>query len=255
MITVLGTSKRRIDRGYRITGVFQFSTTDLSGYLPIDSDTPFLTSPPLIWSLGAPSAPAGIATLEEGVGTVSASANIEQISPIAGVVSAAWFVVHTTVAVDAANIWTIGIINKSSGAGTNVVVDIANALNSNNSTGGAAFTAETPRNLTLSGTPANLVVAANDTLEWTLTKASSAANLVALELVLQITPPASAGVEAVGANVSSLVTLTGQSAGLIAPTFITSITPNAYAIPVSRASSNPTSGLLCGFAYEGGAKL
>lgn len=254
MISIIGQSKRRIDRGWRVTGVFQFSTTDLTGYLPIDSDCPFLTAPPLVWSGGAVAS--GLSqTVEANEGTISASSNFEMQAPIAGVVSAAQFVVHTTVATDAANIWTIGVINKAAGAGTNVVVDIATATNSNNSTGGAAFTANTPRSLTLSPTPANLVVAAGDNLEWTFTKASSAANLVALELFMQFTPNGAGAGEIIGINWTSLLQTSGQSAGLIVPTIITSITPNAPAIQVTRAGPNVTSGLYCGFSYEGGAKL
>jgi hypothetical protein len=115
------------------------------------------------------------------LGTVSASALANLRVPEAGIITAAGFLVTTTVATDAANIWTAGIINKgAAGSGTAVVVNIATAANSNNSTGGAAFTANVVRALTLTGTAADLVVAAGDVLQLTLTKASSAADLVNL---------------------------------------------------------------------------
>lgn len=252
-INLLGSpTYRRIDRGWRMTGFAQFSTTDASGYIPIDrtriQSISFLDQPNVIGPANG-----GFVPVEFGAGTISASANFEMTAPVAGVVSSANFVVHTTVATDAANIWTIGIINKATGAGTNVVVDIANAANSNNSTGGTAFTAFTPRALTLSATASNLVVAQGDVLEWTFTKASSAANLVALELVANITPSGGGeGGEQVYFDVAANVNTANPSAGLISPVpYISTLTPPSPALLVTRKGTILTSGLIFSYGVEG----
>lgn len=155
-------------------GMFAWSTTDTSAAIAVPLS---IVENVRMFAQGAGATQS--TTTEFPVGTISASTKLQLVAMRAGSVSGISFVVGTTVATDAANIWTIGAINKGqAGAGTAVIADIANALNSNNSTGGAAFTANTPRALTLTGVAADMVVAANDVIEVTLTKASSAANLV-----------------------------------------------------------------------------
>lgn len=251
-INILGsTVYRRIDRGWRATGFAQFNATDASGYIPIDqtriASVSYLDSPNIIGASNG-----GFVPVEYGAGTISASSNFEMTAPVAGVVSSANFVVHTTVATDAANIWTFGIINKATGAGTNVVADIADPANSNNSTGGTAFTAETPRTAKL-GAPSTLVVAQGDVLEWAFTKASSAANLVALELVANITPSGGGeGAEQVYFDVAANVNTGNPSAGLISPVpFISTLSPASRALLVTRKGTSLTSGLIFAFAVEG----
>lgn len=165
-------------------------------------------------------------------GLISASSKFEQFANAAGSISALEFCVTTTVATDAANIWTVGVLNKTA---TLTPADIATAANSNNSTGGAAFTAYTKFALTL-GVAAQLVVAVGDVLEWTFTKASSAANLVGLALRLSVTATGSfsnEGVYGPAANSSGFFTLTSGG------------------ITIGRNATNPTSNLAFQFRVEG----
>lgn len=248
MITVLGTPRlRRTDRGWKVAGYFQFSTTDLTGILPINSNCANILGGIKLFPQG-PTAFGDSDVLQDGTGVaVSASAAFTMIAPRAGVVSSAGFVVDTTVATDAANIWTIGIINTSNSNA--VIADIANAANSNTTTTGSAFTADTLRALTITSTTADKTVSAGDILEWTFTKASSAANLVELTRQIVLTPTTGLGIqEQVYADVASLINTTS---GLLSPTILTTITPNQLAVNIVRRGTNPTSGLIVGFEYEG----
>jgi hypothetical protein len=102
----------------------------------------------------------------------------------AAVLAAAVFVNGTTIATDAANIWSFAIKNRgAAGAGTTDMLDTS-ATNSTNSTGGSALTAKSGRPLALNGTPANLITAANDTLEIIVTKAAAATAITAASLRL-----------------------------------------------------------------------
>lgn len=252
-ISVLGTPRLgRTDRGWKVQGYFQFSTTDLTGYLPINSQCPRILGGIKLTPQGPTAFTGGATTpVQFGVGTVSASAGFLMNAPVTGAIASASFTVDTTVATDAANIWTVGILNVTQ---TLTPVDIATAANSNNSTGGTAFTADVPRALTL-GVAAQLAVTQGDILEWTFTKASSAANLVELNLSMRITPTggATGGAsisEQVYADVASLIATTGSTAGYLVPVVTTAITPNGLAVPIVRRG-NPTSGLICAFEYEG----
>jgi hypothetical protein len=164
--------------------VFDFPTTDLTCTVPVDLTA---VESAHAFPIGAP----GLALEGDNlaVPTTSATATYRYRVEKAGTITGLGFVVGTTVATDAANIWTVGVINKGSadGTGTTVVVNNATAANSNNSTGGAAFTANKLRALTLTATGADLVVAAGDVLEFTFTKASAASNLVTPTLVIQQT--------------------------------------------------------------------
>src|SRR2546429_242602 len=124
--------------GYReLIGVGSFSTTDLTGTLDV---TPLLSVFGVQLTTGAAAAAGtGTTAIESGdLGTVSATFAFTMIAPFTGTISAAKFVVDTTVATHASNIWTIGIINTTA---TLTPVDIADPLNSNTTTTGAAFTA------------------------------------------------------------------------------------------------------------------
>jgi hypothetical protein len=214
-------------RGYReLIGAAAFSTTDLTGTLDV-TPLQFVDNVHLI--LG--SAPAsGVTDITLGdLGTVSASAAFLMRMPSAGTITGARFIVDTTVATDAANIWTVGVINTTA---TLTPVDIAVAANSNNSTGGTAFTADVPRALTL-GAAGQLVVVAGDVLEWTFTKAASAPNLVELTGSISIST---------GAGVETLYVTIGAN-GLVA------ITSNK--ITIGRSAITPTSGLRFGFRIRG----
>lgn len=75
-----------------------------------------------------------------------------------------------TQATHASNLISIGAINKGTdGSGTDVIVDGSSAANSNNSTGGSAFTAYTKRSMTVITTSSINVLDADEIIEVTIT--------------------------------------------------------------------------------------
>lgn len=215
-------------RGYReIVGTAAFPTTALTGTLIV---VPLLSVFDVSLTMGGAPAAASKQFNFPTSATISASAAFLMEIPVAGTISAAALVVDTTVATDAANIWTIGIINTTA---TLTPVDIAVAANSNNSTGGSAFTADTVRSLTLNTSAAQLAVAAGDVLELTLTKASSAANLVEPIVYVQLSS---------GAGDEQLYCTRGSD-GLIAVT--------SGKITIGRVATSPTSALKFGYKVRG----
>lgn len=184
---------------------------------------------------GTPATPATV--FGDSVGTVAATTAFTTRVPKAGTITSAAIIVQTTVATDDTNYWSVGIINRTTGAGTAVVADVSAAANTNKVTGGAAFTADTLRSLTLTATAADLVVAAGDELEFTFTKASSAANLVSLEF--------------------SVVMATGDSSEQVywvpdsAPTSGPIPRPSTGKLTFGRTGSSKTSALRCSIRVTG----
>lgn len=123
------------------------------------------------------------------VGTLSATSSAQIPLPsIAGTVSRVSVMVDTTVTQSDTDYWTFGVINKgAAGSGSTVVVNSATAANSTKSTGGAALTNFVQSDLTLTGTTADLDVTAKNVLNLTATKAGSAANLVGLTVIVEMT--------------------------------------------------------------------
>lgn len=119
------------------------------------------------------------------LGTVSATASflIHAPSHAATLVKAA-LLVDTTVGTDAANIWTPTLTNKAGGGGTNAMLATGNG-NTNNATGGSAFTAFSQRVFAVNPTAGNVQTAAGDCLQCILTKASAAPNLTNAVLLLE----------------------------------------------------------------------
>jgi hypothetical protein len=121
-------------------------------------------------------------------GTISATKTIRFRVPVAGTIAAAGLIAGTTVAANDTNYWTFGIVNKgAAGAGSTVVVDGTAAANSTKATGGSAVTADVGRSFTLTGTSADLVVAAGDVLVLTITKTASASDLTDATVYLSMT--------------------------------------------------------------------
>ena len=122
------------------------------------------------------------------LGTFSATDFLDVIVPnCVGTLVKASILVTTTVAVSDTDYWTFDLMNKGAAdAGTTAMLAATDA-NTTKATGGSALTANIVRNLTLHGTSANLVVAAQDVLRLTATKAASGANLVKLVLKLDFT--------------------------------------------------------------------
>jgi hypothetical protein len=107
---------------------------------------------------------------------VPATTSFSAIVPnVAGSVSKISFVTKTAVSANDTDYWTFSVLNKTR---TKTMVDGTAAANSTKATGGSAMVAYTKRDLTLSGTADDLVVAAGDVLEITITKAASATTMV-----------------------------------------------------------------------------
>lgn len=122
------------------------------------------------------------------VGTLSATGTVRIVSPpYACVRTALRIVVDTTIVANDTDYWDAAEVNKtSSGTGTTAMLSSADS-NTTKATGGSGITGYVARDLTLHGTPANLVCAANDVSVLTLTKHGSAANLVNLQVVVEWT--------------------------------------------------------------------
>lgn len=128
-------------------------------------------------------------SIEIPLGDISATTAFNVVLPnVAGVVARISFATKTAISTSDTDYWTFGVVNKgAAGSGTTAVVDNTAAANSTKVTGGTAITGYVKRNLTLSGTPANLVTAAEDVLEVTITKASSATTMAQCVLRVDLT--------------------------------------------------------------------
>lgn len=219
-------------------GVAQWNGTDTSGFLPTGNlkwieDISFTPIGQL--AVGSTSLASTFEFPAVEFAAISATTTFElPPSPVAGTVSASNFVVSTTVATDAANIWTIGVVNKTQS--NNKIVDSTVAANSNNSTGGTAFTANTSRALTLT---ANTTVAIGDVIEVTITKSASAPNLVefAFGLNITVTSTVTGAVERIELNEAGTVDTTYG-------TFKVNVNNGVYSVALSRpATPTPTNNL------------
>lgn len=121
-------------------------------------------------------------------GTLSATGEVViQCPSHAATISRIAIAVTTTLAANDTDYWTFSAVNKgAAGTGTTALLAASDA-NTTKATGGSGLTNYVARALSLSGTPANLVTAANDILAFTATKAASAANLVGLIVYVEFT--------------------------------------------------------------------
>lgn len=117
-------------------------------------------------------------SIEIYLGDISATANFSVLLPaVAGTITAIALATKTAVAADDTDYWTFAAVNKgAAGTGTTALLAATDA-NTTKSTGGSAMTAYVARALTLHGTGANLVTAASDVLEVTITKSASATTM------------------------------------------------------------------------------
>jgi hypothetical protein len=153
---------------------------ELTGLGGLKLDTPLLPN-----SLDATARPQRFA-----LGTIPTTVGLEAtyIVPYAGVLALAQFVAKDALAASDTNYITFSITNKAAGAGATAML-AATAANTTPVTGGTALAATVKRTLTLHGTPANLVVAAGDTLLISALVTGTLANTVtAPSVVLTITP-------------------------------------------------------------------
>lgn len=113
-------------------------------------------------------------------GTISATTSVDKVLgslPRNATITAIKLTVNTTVAAHDTNYWTFAVTNRTSGAGTTVLLAATDA-NTTKATGGSAVTAYTARTLTLTSTTADLLVDEGDLISFTATKAASASDLV-----------------------------------------------------------------------------
>jgi hypothetical protein len=113
------------------------------------------------------------------LGDLLATASFTVIVPgNAGTISKISLATRTAIATSDTDYWKFKVINKGvEGSGTTVVVDDTAAANSTKATGGAAITGYVKRDLTLTRTGADLIFAAGDMLEITITKTGSATTM------------------------------------------------------------------------------
>jgi hypothetical protein len=127
------------------------------------------------------STPSKTFTIQKELGSISATtagATILRIgmpnfvSRLARVV----FYPGATIAASDADFWTPSIVNKQAGAGA-VAMLATTAADTNKVTGGAAYTADTARVLTLHGTSGNLDTAPDDEIQILWTKTGAPGNI------------------------------------------------------------------------------
>jgi hypothetical protein len=97
------------------------------------------------------------------------------------------FATSSALATDNTNYWDFGAVNKQAGAGAQVLADRTAAANSTKTTGGTALVAYAGRDLTLATLTAGTErdVTGGHTIEWTITKNGTAANLNGCSLIFE----------------------------------------------------------------------
>lgn len=127
-----------------------------------------------------------------GLGTIPTTVGVESsfIAKYAGVLSLVQFVGKDALATSDTNFITFSITNLGAGPGTTAMLAASPAgTNTTKVTGGAATAAGVKRTLTLNATPANLVIAAGDTILLSALVTGTLANTItAASLLLTITP-------------------------------------------------------------------
>lgn len=152
--------------------------TGVSGITTITMSKPLLTLIGTAGVVGAMLSTAGATKeLHLSLGDIAATAAVTIILPnIAGTINKISYCSKTTLAADDINYYKFKVINKgAAGTGTTVLADDTAAANSTKATGGSGITAYVPRHLTLTSTGADLIHAASDVLELTITKVGAPA--------------------------------------------------------------------------------
>jgi hypothetical protein len=195
-------------------GQFQFTGTDATGELPIQMrQIDALIALPAQQEVVAKQ----IAMV---IGSVSATGAFTLLVPFAATLTAVNLVQAAAVSTSDTNYWTFGLVNKTQ---TLTPVDASAAGNTTKATGGSALAAYTNRQLTLSGTAANLAITAYDVLEFTFTKTSSPTTLTEVFLMIEFS---------------------AAGGGLWAPELVngTQVVKSAGTVTVSRANGPLNSG-------------
>lgn len=253
-LTIIGTpTKRKLagpNGGFRVTGTAQFTTTSLTGELPIDHDCARLFAPPKLSLLNGPSHSLIVPT---GTIATSGTTGVNFVMPYAGIITYAAVVSGDAQAAHSTIIFNWHMINKGlAGAGTAVVIDRAtagNTLDTDVDAAAAGLEAFIPKALTLTSTAADKTVVAGDVLNFIWTAAGSTPTAQpGTSLILKLSADGSTGDEVIYVNERSLVNTTNGL--LIVPDAGVASNPR-YAVTVNRFSTNPKSGAIFAFEYEG----
>jgi hypothetical protein len=251
-LTVIGTPRKyRTDRGWRTTGRAQFTTTALTGELPIDSDFTKLRGPVAVHLLNGPSHVMNIPT---GTIATSGATAFNIISPYAGIVTYAAIVSGAAQAAHSTIVFDWHMINKGAAAsGTAVVIDRAtagNTLDSDVDAGAASLAAFIPRVLTLTSTTADKTVALGDCLNFVWTAAGSTpTSQTGTSLILKISSDGSTGDERIWVDERASVNTTD---GILSASDGGVSSVPRYTVTVNRFSTNPKSGAIFEYSYETG---
>lgn len=249
-ITTIGApTRQQTYRGTRVTGRARFTTTSLTGELPIDSAAAFIRGPIDVRMLKGPTHTMVVPT---GTIATSGATSFNIISPYAGIVVSAAVVSGATQAAHSTIVFDWHMINKGAGAaGTAVVIDRAtagNTLDTDVDAAAAALTAFIPRALTVTATAADKTIVAGDVLNFVWTAAGSTpTSQTGTSLLLKISADGSTGDEAIWVDEAALVNTTS---GALTPAVNTSLSPVGRSVTVNRWSSNPTSGGIFEYSYE-----
>lgn len=142
------------------------------------------------------------AAVDASIGTLSATGSHSVIVP-AGTINKITIEVETTLAAHDTNYWTFSAVNKgAAGTGTTALLAATDA-NTTKATGGSGLTNFVARDLSLTGTAADLVTAEDDVVVFTATKASSASNLVGLRLRIEFEGGMVAEIGGIGTGVTT----------------------------------------------------
>lgn len=110
------------------------------------------------------------------------------IAKFAGTLAACLFVAKDALTANDTNYFTLAVTNRGSGGGSTAML-AGMAANTTQATGGSGVVAYTKRTCALNATPANLAVAAGDTIELTAAVTGTLANAVSEpSFLLTITP-------------------------------------------------------------------
>lgn len=251
-LTLIGApQKHRIQNGFQVSGYAQFTTTSLTGELPIDPEISRLTAPPQVKLINGPSH-----ILQVQLGAISATRPFSIYVPYAGIISKAVITGDATSAAHSTTILDWHMVNLGlAGAGTAVVIDraLTGGANTTDSdvAGATDLTADVPKVLGLTATTADKTVVVGDVLDFVWTVTGGTAQTSA-SLNLWISQDGSTGDEYIWVDESSLITArNNDSPGLLSPAFNNSLSPVQRAVTVNRFSTNPKSGAIFSFFYEG----
>lgn len=136
----------------------------------------------LLREVGAPGFPLTAVAAAADAATVGVNANFTIVVPFKGTVKAVWMVPSAAITANATNFRTLTVRNKGTNGLAGTVAVASRAWSAVNSV------LSTPEQFALSGTPANLEVAAGDVLELHQNAAAAGLVIPASSYVLYLLP-------------------------------------------------------------------